>query len=58
MDGQTASIARDKGWDLHATLEANNSYPLLDDAGALLRLGPTGTNVNDLLFVLIDLIQD
>jgi hydroxypyruvate reductase len=29
-------------------LDRHDVYPLLDDAGALLRTGPTGTNVNDL----------
>jgi hydroxypyruvate reductase len=34
-------------------LDANDAYPLLDEAGALLRTGPTGTNVNDLRAVVI-----
>jgi hydroxypyruvate reductase len=54
VDGKTAERARQQGWDLHATLEANNSYPLLKDIGDLLLLGPTGTNVNDLLVILIE----
>ena len=29
-------------------LDAHDAYPILDGAGALLRTGPTGTNVNDL----------
>ncbi|MFC7186698.1 glycerate kinase type-2 family protein [Halorubrum yunnanense] len=29
-------------------LDRHDVYPLLDEAGALLRTGPTGTNVNDL----------
>ncbi|QWC19477.1 DUF4147 domain-containing protein [Halorubrum sp. 2020YC2] len=29
-------------------LDAHDAYPALDGAGALLRTGPTGTNVNDL----------
>jgi hydroxypyruvate reductase len=53
VDGGTAGRARQKGWDLHETLDDNNSYPLLEDTGDLLRLGPTGTNVNDLLVILI-----
>lgn len=55
VDAETAAVARQRGWDLHATLEDNNSYPLLADTGDLLRLGPTGTNVNDLLIILVGL---
>ncbi len=53
VDGETIVVARQKGWDAYATLESNNSYPLLADTGDLLRLGPTGTNVNDLLIILV-----
>ena len=31
-----------------AALDAHDAHPALDEAGALLRTGPTGTNVNDL----------
>lgn len=53
IDGQTAQRARAAGWDPAAALAANNAYPLLDAAGALLRTGPTGTNVNDIMVLLI-----
>jgi glycerate 2-kinase len=53
VNGQSATMARNRGWDLHAILSDNNSYPLLDDIGALLRLGPTGTNVNDLMVLMV-----
>ncbi|GAA0546874.1 DUF4147 domain-containing protein [Halorubrum ejinorense] len=36
-----------------AALDARDAYPALDAAGALLRTGPTGTNVNDLRAVVI-----
>lgn len=52
VDGTTAVRARDLGWDLRAALQDNNAYPLLAGVGDLLRLGPTGTNVNDLLVLL------
>ncbi len=52
VDGSTAGRARDRGWDLRAALRANNAYPLLADVGDLLLLGPTGTNVNDILVLL------
>jgi hydroxypyruvate reductase len=35
-------------------LASNDVYPVLDAAGALLRTGPTGTNVNDLRVIVID----
>jgi hydroxypyruvate reductase len=34
-------------------LNAHDAYPLLDQAGALLRTGPTGTNVNDLRAIVV-----
>ncbi|HOU15917.1 MAG TPA: DUF4147 domain-containing protein [Anaerolineae bacterium] len=53
IDGQTAQRARAAGQDPAAALAANNAYPLLDAAGALLCTGPTGTNVNDIMVLLI-----
>lgn len=35
-------------------LDRHDAYPLLDEAGALLRTGPTGTNVNDLRAIVIE----
>lgn len=34
-------------------LDRNDTYPLLDSLGALVRTGPTGTNVGDLQIVLV-----
>lgn len=53
VDGTTASRARALGIDLHAALRNNDAYPALEAIGALLRIGPTGTNVNDVLVLLI-----
>ena len=53
VDGATASHARALGIDLHAALLNNDAYPALAALGALLHTGPTGTNVNDLLLMLI-----
>jgi hydroxypyruvate reductase len=36
-----------------AALADNDSYPLLDGLGALVRSGPTGTNVGDLQVLLL-----
>jgi len=53
VNGSTAELARASGWDPIETLADNNAYPLLDTAGALLRTGPTGTNVNDITVLLV-----
>ncbi len=53
VTGETVARARALGLDPGAALEANDSYPFFDALGDLIRTGPTGTNVNDLLFVLV-----
>jgi hydroxypyruvate reductase len=40
--------ARSRGYEIQAHLMHNNVYPLLDRMGALVRTGPTWTNLNDL----------
>jgi glycerate-2-kinase len=52
VDGQSAASARAQGFDSRASLDIHNSYPLLEAAIALMKIGPTGTNVNDLLVIL------
>lgn len=54
VDGTTAGRIRAQGLDPDAALAGNDTYGALDAAGALLRIGPTGTNVNDIRVVLID----
>lgn len=49
VDGSTIERARSCGLDARQALEAHDTYPLLDAAGALLLSGPTGTNLNDLV---------
>ncbi|MEE8389907.1 MAG: glycerate kinase [Anaerolineae bacterium] len=53
ITGETVARARALGLDPQATLETNDSYSLFDALGNLIRIGPTGTNVNDLLFILV-----
>jgi hydroxypyruvate reductase len=53
-DGETVDRARRLRLDANAVLANNDSYRLLDALGDLLRTGPTGTNVNDLLIGLCD----
>jgi len=49
VDGSTIERARACGLDARQALEAHDTYPFLDQIGALLLTGPTGTNLNDLV---------
>jgi hydroxypyruvate reductase len=53
VTGETMARARTLGLDARAALDANDSYRFFDTLGDLIRTGPTGTNVNDLLFILV-----
>ena len=53
VDGSTVARCRAQGLDPQAHLDANDVYPLFAALGDLIVTGPTGTNVNDLAFVLI-----
>jgi len=52
VDGQTLAAGRRLGLNALTALASNDSYPYLEKTGALMRTGPTGTNVNDLLVIL------
>jgi len=45
---------RREGLDPKPSLAENDAYSFFDQAGGLLRTGPTGTNVGDLLLLLIE----
>jgi glycerate 2-kinase len=49
--GETVARARSLGLDPAAHLADNDAYPFFDALDDLIRTGPTGTNVNDLMFV-------
>ncbi len=49
--GQTVARARALGLDPAVHLADNDAYPFFDALDDLIRTGPTGTNVNDLLFL-------
>jgi hydroxypyruvate reductase len=49
VDGTTLVRARSAGLDTDAFLRDNDSYTFFDKLGDLLRTGPTGTNVMDLV---------
>jgi hydroxypyruvate reductase len=48
VDDGTLARARAAGLDPKAMLARNDSQPLLDETGDLIRIGGTGTNVADL----------
>jgi glycerate-2-kinase len=53
IDATTCEAMRRTGIDPAAALRAHDSYRALGAAGALLKTGPTGTNVNDLVIALL-----
>ncbi len=53
-DGQTHDRFKEKSIDYISMLEENDSYHALEMIDALIKTGPTGTNVNDITIALID----
>jgi glycerate 2-kinase len=53
VDGQTAARMRAGGIDPRAALDDNDAHAALEASGDLVRTGPTRTNVNDLVIVLV-----
>ncbi|MGD0329747.1 MAG: glycerate kinase [Nitrososphaeria archaeon] len=53
VDGFTISKALGIGFDPLKFLENNDSYTFLKQLGCLIMTGPTGTNVNDLSFLMV-----
>jgi glycerate 2-kinase len=51
VDGRTMKRGIQLGLDDQASLRAHAAYPYFDTLGDLLKPGPTGTNVNDLVFL-------
>ncbi len=54
VDGSTLARGRALGMDGEAHLRRHDAYPFLEAVGDLLVTGPTRTNVNDLLLVLVE----
>ncbi len=52
-DGNTVDTLLKQGIDVELELQNNNSYFVLQHCNGLVKTGPTGTNVNDLMVVLI-----
>ena len=51
VTGASAGSAEKLGIDAADHLSRNDAYPFFDALGDLIRTGPTGTNVNDLVFL-------
>ncbi len=51
VTGETFRRAAEKGLGVGDHLTRNDSYTFFDALGDLLKPGPTGTNVNDLVFL-------
>lgn len=51
VTGQSARRAEALGLDATDYLSKNDAYPFFDSLGDLIKTGPTGTNVNDLVFL-------
>ena len=54
VDGRTVTRARQLGLDPRRSLAVNDSYTLFGALGDHITTGPTGTNVMDLVLVLVD----
>jgi glycerate 2-kinase len=50
VTGESAQRAESLGLDATAHLSRNDAYPFFDALNDLIKTGPTGTNVNDLMF--------
>lgn len=53
VDGSTVNRAVSLGLDINQYLAENNAYSFFKQCGGLINTGPTGTNVMDLIVVLI-----
>jgi len=51
VTGESAHRAESLGLDAASHLSQNDAYPFFEKLGDLLKTGPTGTNVNDLIFL-------
>ena len=52
VTGESAQRATTLGLDAGSSLSRNDAYPFFEALGDLLKPGPTGTNVNDLIFLI------
>ena len=55
VDAATAQLLRNRDIDISDVLRNNDAYHALQQTGGLIITGPTGTNVNDVAVLLLDL---
>lgn len=53
VTGETCARGRAMGVDPQDYLNANNSHEFFEKVGGLIKVGPTGTNVNDIMMALV-----
>jgi len=53
VDGETLRRLEEAGVDVEEALKNHDSYHALEKAGALLKTGPTGTNVNSMVIAVV-----
>ncbi|NJE49944.1 glycerate kinase [Thermococcus sp. 9N3] len=53
VDGETLKKLEEAGVDVEEALRNHDSYHALERAGALLKTGPTGTNVNSMVIAVV-----
>ena len=54
VDGETAFKLRSTGIPLEAYLNNKDSYHALESVDALVKTGPSGNNVNDVIVLLVE----
>ena len=54
VDGETFKELQNHNLTVHQILNDNDAYHALEKVGGLIKTGPTGTNVNDVVILLID----
>lgn len=54
VDGDTISVAKEQGVDPQHYLDNNDSYHFHEQLGTLIKIGPTGNNLMDLVLVLVE----
>ena len=52
ITGETVVLAKRMGLNPRKFLAENDSYHFFEKVGGLIKTGPTGTNVNDLVFLI------
>lgn len=54
IDGSTWNRSREKGLNLEMSLNDNDSYTFFNQLSDLIITGPTGTNVNDVMIIIVN----